>query len=63
MRVSSPHPVGITSVSVNMRGTKVLYNSLEGLTSLWDLETGEIVGKYESYVRTSTDQEPGMFYC
>lgn len=31
------------------------------MTSLWDLGNGEIVGKYESYVRGSDDAEPCMF--
>lgn len=35
-----------------------MYNSIEGLTSLWDLGTGEVVGKYESYARTTDDAEP-----
>ena len=26
-------------------------NSLEGLTTLWDLESGDIVGRFESYTR------------
>jgi WD repeat-containing protein 61 len=37
------------------RGDKVLYNSIEGLTSLWDLQSGEILGKHESYMRAGTD--------
>lgn len=56
------HPRGITSLSVSPSGEHVLYNSLEGLTSLWDLSNGEIVGIHESFVRTAGEQtEPGEF--
>ena len=43
---------------------KVLYNTLEGLTCLWDLEDGGVKAKYESYQRSKQDervQEPGQF--
>ena len=33
----------------------MLFNSIEGLTSLWDPQSGEVVGKHESYVRSGTD--------
>ena len=43
-------------------GEKVLFNSIEGLTSLWDLQSGEIVGKHESYIRAGADPaEPCMY--
>ena len=47
------HPIGITSLSVRevAGGTKALWNSMEGYTCLWDLEAGEAVGAFESYVR------------
>jgi len=36
-----------------------VFNSIEGLTQMWDLQTGEIVGKFESYARpTSAQLEP-----
>ena len=43
----------------------MLYNSLEGLTSLWDLGSGEVVGKFESYARQGQpdDVEPCEFSC
>lgn len=49
------HPLGLISLSVSPNGEKALFNSIEGLTSLWDLHSGEIVGKHESYTRTGTD--------
>jgi len=33
----------------------VLFNSIEGLTKLWDLRSGEVVGEHESYMRVGTD--------
>lgn len=53
--------LGIPSLSVSPLGTHALYNTLEGLTCLWDLESGEVVGKHESYTRTAEQPEPGMF--
>jgi len=54
----SPHTLALVSLSVSPDGKYALYNSIEGLTSLWELETGKIVGKYESYVRTGEESEP-----
>jgi WD repeat-containing protein 61 len=53
-----PHALGLVSLSVSRDGQHVLYNSLEGLTSLWDLETGKTIGRSESYVRSGHDIEP-----
>ncbi|KAI5121200.1 hypothetical protein M0805_006001 [Coniferiporia weirii] len=52
-----PHPVGVSSLSVSPTGTRALYNSLEGFTALWDLDTNELVGSHESYARTNTGGE------
>ncbi|KAH9947193.1 WD repeat-containing protein 61 [Amylocystis lapponica] len=49
------HTHGIVSLDVASTGKHALYNSLEGLTSLWNLETGEIDAQHESYVRTGAD--------
>ncbi|KAK7435771.1 Ski complex subunit Rec14 [Stygiomarasmius scandens] len=57
-QVPPPHTLGLVSLSVSQDGRFALYNSLEGLTSLWDLTNGEIVGKFESYVRSGEDAEP-----
>jgi len=57
-QVPPPHTLGLVSLSVSQDGRLALYNSLEGLTSLWDLTNGEIVGKFESYVRSGEDAEP-----
>lgn len=55
------HPIGISSLSVNPQGTQVLYNSLEGLTTLWDAESGDVLGTHESFARTTEGSEPGSF--
>ncbi|KZP09957.1 WD repeat-containing protein 61 [Athelia psychrophila] len=54
-RTLPPHTLGLVSHSLSPSGDKVLFNSIEGLTSLWDLQSGEVVGKHESYVRSGTD--------
>lgn len=51
------HTLAQVSLSVSPDGKKALYNSIEGLTSLWDLGSGEVVSKFESYARTG-DAEP-----
>lgn len=53
-----PHVLGLVSLSVAPNGQRAIYNSIEGMTALWDLGSGEVVGKYESYVRGSEDAEP-----
>ncbi|TCD60150.1 hypothetical protein EIP91_010633 [Steccherinum ochraceum] len=50
-----PHTLGLVSLDVDPDGRLALYNSLEGLTSLWDLSNGDVVGKYESYARGPSD--------
>ncbi|KAF9463697.1 WD repeat-containing protein 61 [Collybia nuda] len=52
------HTLGLVSLSVSPDAQRAIFNSIEGLTSFWDLTTGEITGKYESYVRTGDDTEP-----
>ncbi|KAL0950397.1 hypothetical protein HGRIS_010355 [Hohenbuehelia grisea] len=52
------HTLGLNSLSVSPDGRRALYNSLEGLTCMWDLQTGELVGKFESFVRSGDDVEP-----
>jgi WD40 repeat protein len=56
----SPHVLGLVSLSVTPDGNRAIYNSIEGMTALWDLGSGEVVGKYESYARGSEDAEPCM---
>lgn len=54
------HPLAIVSVDIDAEGRHALYNTLEGLTCLWSLENGEVVGKHESYIRDSKETtEPG----
>ncbi|EMD40304.1 hypothetical protein CERSUDRAFT_110911 [Gelatoporia subvermispora B] len=50
-RTLPAHSHALVSLDVDAAGTRALYNSLEGLTCLWDLQSGEIVGRHESYVR------------
>ncbi|KAJ3553644.1 hypothetical protein NM688_g3494 [Phlebia brevispora] len=50
-----PHTLGLVSLDTDTTGQKALYNTLEGLTCLWDLENGEVVGKFESYARTASE--------
>ncbi|KAK2459951.1 hypothetical protein APHAL10511_008036 [Amanita phalloides] len=53
-----PHTLGLVSLSASRDGQHVLYNSIEGLTSLWDVTQNKIVGKFESYVRKTENPEP-----
>jgi len=53
-----PHVLGLVALSVAPDAQRAIYNSLEGLTSLWDLDSGEVVAKYESYMRGNEDAEP-----
>ncbi|KIK57367.1 hypothetical protein GYMLUDRAFT_46239 [Collybiopsis luxurians FD-317 M1] len=57
-KVPSPHTLGLVSLSVSTDGRRALYNSLDGLTTLWNLDTGEIEGTHESYVRAEENAEP-----
>lgn len=54
-RSQPPHPHGLVSLDVDPTGRRALYNSLEGLTCLWNLESGEKEGKFESYVRSGAE--------
>jgi len=44
-----PHPLALTSLSTDIEGNKALVNSIEGTVSLWDLASGEVVGKRETF--------------
>ena len=44
------HALGIVSLSVPALGEFALYNTLEGTTALWDLQSGEIKGEFASYM-------------
>jgi len=54
----TPHTLAQVSLSVSLDGNKALYNSIEGTTSLWNLENGEVVATFESYATRGTDCEP-----
>ena len=55
-RAGPHHPLGITSLSTSQDGKYALFNSIEGLTQMWDLQSGQIVGKFESYARPASGQ-------
>ncbi|EJD01723.1 uncharacterized protein FOMMEDRAFT_158878 [Fomitiporia mediterranea MF3/22] len=50
------HPVGIVSLSVDEKGEKSLFNSLEGRTVLWNLENGEVEGQFDSFVKSGSGE-------
>jgi WD40 repeat protein len=55
-----PHTLGLVSLSVSPSGQHALYNSIEGLTFLWDLQSGDIVGQHASYARNDPESnDPG----
>ncbi|KAJ7284067.1 WD repeat-containing protein 61 [Mycena rebaudengoi] len=54
----APHTLGLVSLSVSPDGQRALYNSIEGLTCLWDLTAGEVTGRFESYARSADGAEP-----
>ncbi|KAF8632802.1 hypothetical protein AX15_001667 [Amanita polypyramis BW_CC] len=54
----SPHTLGLVSLSSSRDGLRVLYNSIEGLTSLWDVSQSKVVARFESYVRKTENPEP-----
>ncbi|KIO21287.1 hypothetical protein M407DRAFT_129643 [Tulasnella calospora MUT 4182] len=51
VRQLQQHPLALISLSGNTEGTRVLSNSIEGTTSLYDVQTGELLGKHESFER------------
>ena len=62
-RTMPPHTLGLISLSISPTGEKVLFNSIEGLTRLWDLQSGDVVGTHESYARSGSDPvEPCEFH-
>ncbi|KAF5329035.1 hypothetical protein D9611_013880 [Ephemerocybe angulata] len=58
VQAPAPHTLALVSLSVSPDGKRALYNSIEGLTSLLDLETNQVVSKFESYNRTAEAAEP-----
>lgn len=60
-RAGPRHPLGFTSLSTSQDGKYALFNSIEGLTQMWDLQSGDVAGKFESYARPASGQlEPCM---
>ena len=62
-RSRPPHTLGLVSLSVDPTGKQALYNTLEGLTCLWDLEDGEVKGSFESYARTAGGESTEPCTC
>ncbi|KAI0053797.1 WD repeat-containing protein 61 [Auriscalpium vulgare] len=55
LRSLPAHTLGLVSLSVSPDGRHALHNGIDGLTSLWDVESGEVVGRHESYVRSGSE--------
>nr|GAT44381.1 WD repeat-containing protein 61 [Mycena chlorophos] len=53
------HTLGLVSLSVTRDGTRALVNSVEGLTTLVDLASGEVLGKHESFAGGNSDEDGG----
>ncbi len=53
MRSAPPHTLGLVSLSVSPDGGHALYNGVDGTTFLLGLESGEIIGKHESFTRSA----------
>lgn len=58
-----PHTLGLVSLSVQETGDHALFNTLEGVTKLWNFSDNSIVGSHESFSKASgkSKQEPGVF--
>lgn len=60
LHTQPPHTLGLVSLSVSESGQLALYNTIEGITCLWDTASGHAVHKHESFQRTGSDTtEPG----
>ena len=55
MHTAPAHTLGLVSLSVSPDGRYALYSSVDGTIFLWDLETGAIIGKHESYTRPGAE--------
>ncbi|ETW84199.1 hypothetical protein HETIRDRAFT_155391 [Heterobasidion irregulare TC 32-1] len=55
LRIPPTHTLGLVSLSVSPSGKHALYNTIDGSTCLWDLESGEVVGQHEGYARGGTE--------
>jgi len=58
IRALPPHPLALVSLSTDAKGSRALYNSIEGTTGLWDLESGDVLGKKESFDTKAEGIEP-----
>jgi WD repeat-containing protein 61 len=63
----TPHTLGLTSLSTSANGSHALTNSIEGLTTLWDLGDDNGSGirqlaSHESFARSASEEsEAGAF--
>ncbi|KAF5390978.1 hypothetical protein D9757_004005 [Collybiopsis confluens] len=57
-KIPSPHTLGLVSLSVSSDGRRALYNSLDGLTALWNVDSGQIEGTHESYAKVDENSVP-----
>lgn len=51
LKALPPHPLALTSLSVDSAGSKALINSIEGTVLLWDLKEGRVVGTKETFAQ------------
>jgi len=66
LHVGPPHTLGLVSLSVSEAGDRAVYNTIEGLTRLWDLVDGALLSAHESFAKRSTSgpqSEPGVCAC
>ncbi|KZW02542.1 WD repeat-containing protein 61 [Exidia glandulosa HHB12029] len=54
LHTQPPHTLGLVSLSVSESGDLALYNTIEGITCLWDTSSGHTVRKHESFLRTGS---------
>lgn len=54
-----PHPLALTSLSVNSSGSRALINSIEGTTMLWDLEDSRVTATKESFAQVKEGIDAG----
>jgi WD repeat-containing protein 61 len=60
IRSLPPHTLGVVSLSAPVLGEMALYNTVEGMTGLWDLASGEVKGRHDSYLGKKEGLDPGQ---
>jgi len=51
MKTISPHPLALTSLSVDSTGSRALISSIEGTVMLWDLNEGRVTASKETFAQ------------